>query len=130
MQFGVELALLRTPPPLLGGREEQVASCRDEKRDDALTGPLRLMQYICCGNKNLAIYKYASNPSAKIRNCYSSEDQHASKKIAEVIGVHPSTICREVKRNLTPAGNYSPTQAHMFAKERQDWKNKASAIVS
>ena len=37
MQFGVELALLRTPPPLLGGREEQVASYRDEKRDDALT---------------------------------------------------------------------------------------------
>lgn len=74
MQFGVELALLRTPPPLLGGREEQVASYRDEKRDDALTVPLRLMQYICCGNKNLAIYKYASNPSAKIRNCCSSED--------------------------------------------------------
>ena len=48
MQFGVELALLRTPPPLLGGREEQVASSRDEKRDDALTVPLRLMQYICC----------------------------------------------------------------------------------
>ena len=48
LQFGVELALLRTPPPLLGGREEQVASCRDEKRDDALTVPLRLMQYICC----------------------------------------------------------------------------------
>ena len=39
MQFGVELALLRTPPPLLGGREEQVASYRDEKRDDALTRP-------------------------------------------------------------------------------------------
>lgn len=37
LQFGVELALLRTPPPLLGGREEQVASYRDEKRDDALT---------------------------------------------------------------------------------------------
>ena len=74
MQFGVELALLRTPPPLLGGREEQVASCRDEKRDDAHTVPLRLMQYICCGNKNLAIYNYASNPSAKIRNCCSSED--------------------------------------------------------
>ena len=35
------------------------------------------------------------------------------KKIAEVIGVHPSTICREIKRNLTPAGNYSPTQAHI-----------------
>ena len=48
MQFGVELALLRTPPPLQGGREEQVASYRDEKRDDALTVPLRLMQYICC----------------------------------------------------------------------------------
>ena len=48
MQFGVELALLRTPPPPLGGREEQVASCRDEKRDDAFTVPLRLMQYICC----------------------------------------------------------------------------------
>ena len=80
MQFGVELALLRTPPPPLGGREEQVASCRDEKRDDALTVPLRLMQYICCGNKNLAIYKYASNPSAKIRNCCSSEDWHISKK--------------------------------------------------
>ena len=48
MQFGVELALLRTPPPPLGGREEQVASCRNEKRDDALTDPLRLMQYICC----------------------------------------------------------------------------------
>ena len=74
MQFGVKLALLRTPPPLQGGREEQVASCQDEKRDDALTVPLRLMQYICCGNKNLAIYKYASNPSAKIRNCCSSED--------------------------------------------------------
>lgn len=80
MQFGVELALLRTPPPPLGGREEQVASCQDEKRDDALTVPLRLMQYICCGNKNLAIYKYASNPSAKIRNCCSSEDWHISKK--------------------------------------------------
>ncbi len=63
MQFGVELALLRTPPPLLGGREEQVASVRDEKRDDALTVPLRLMQYICCGNKNLAIYNYASKNS-------------------------------------------------------------------
>ena len=37
MQFRVELALLRTPPPLQGGREEQVASYRDEKRDDALT---------------------------------------------------------------------------------------------
>ena len=66
MQFGVELALLRTPPPPLGGREEQVASCRDEKRDDALTVPLRLMQYICCGNKNLAIYKYASVVSQKV----------------------------------------------------------------
>ena len=52
------------------------------------------------------------------------------KKIAEVIGVHPSTICREIKRNLTPAGNYSPTQAHMFAKERQDWKNKARAKLT
>ena len=52
------------------------------------------------------------------------------KKIAEVIGVHPSTICREIKRNLTSAGNYSPTQAHMFAKERQDWKNKARAKLT
>ena len=52
------------------------------------------------------------------------------KKIAEVIGVHPSTICREIKRNLTPAGNYSPTQAQMFAKERQDWKNKARAKLT
>ena len=47
-----------------------------------------------------------------------------------VIGVHPSTICREIKRNLTPAGNYSPTQAHMFAKERQGWKNKARAKLT
>ena len=54
----------------------------------------------------------------------------SQKKIAEVIGVHPSTICREIKRNLTSAGNYSPTQAHMFAKERQDWKNKARAKLT
>ena len=47
------------------------------------------------------------------------------KKIAEVIGVHPSTICREIKRNLTPAGNYSPTQAQMFAKALAREENKA-----
>lgn len=52
------------------------------------------------------------------------------KKIAEVIGVHPSTICREIKRNLTAAGNYSPSQANMFAKERQEWKNKAKAKMT
>lgn len=54
----------------------------------------------------------------------------SQKKIAEVIGVHPSTICREIKRNSTAAGNYSPTKANMYAQERKEWKNRARAKLT
>ena len=46
--------------------------------------------------------------------------------LSQLVGFFNSLI----KRNLTPAGNYSPTQAHMFAKERQEWKNKARAKLT
>lgn len=39
-------------------------------------------------------------------------------KIAEVIGVHKSTVCREVKRNRGGRG-YRPKQANEFANERK-----------
>ncbi len=56
--------------------------------------------------------------------------EYTKKRSQRSSEYNPSTICREIKRNLIPAGNYSPTQAHMFAKERQEWKNKARAKLT
>ena len=42
-------------------------------------------------------------------------------KIAEVIGIHKSTVSRELKRNRGGRG-YRPKQANAFAKERQQAK--------
>ena len=44
-------------------------------------------------------------------------------KIAEVIGVHKSTVSRELKRNRGGRG-YRPKQADAFAKDRQQGKSK------
>lgn len=46
----------------------------------------------------------------------------SQRKIAETIGVNHGTISRELKRNLTGQGRYSPKQAHLFARERHEWK--------
>lgn len=43
---------------------------------------------------------------------------HTGKEIAEVIGVHPSTVCRELKRNRGQRG-YRPQQAHSLAMDRR-----------
>ena len=42
-------------------------------------------------------------------------------KIAEVIGIHKSTVSRELKRNSGKRG-YRPKQANAFAKDRQQTK--------
>lgn len=42
------------------------------------------------------------------------------KEIAEEIGVHKSTIGRELKRNATTKGKYNSEKAEMYAKERKE----------
>lgn len=42
------------------------------------------------------------------------------KEIAEEIGVHKSTIGRELNRNATKSGNYNAMKADMYAKERKE----------
>lgn len=39
--------------------------------------------------------------------------EHSPREIARVVGVHPSTISREVRRNQGQRG-YRPKQAHRF----------------
>ena len=51
---------------------------------------------------------------------------HSQKEIAEVIGVHPSTVSRELKRNQGQRG-YRPKQAHQKALAR---RNKAQKRIS
>ena len=51
---------------------------------------------------------------------------HSQKEIAEVIGVHPSTVSRELKRNKGQRG-YRPQQAHQKALAR---RNKAQKRIS
>lgn len=42
------------------------------------------------------------------------------KDIAQEIGVHKSTIGRELKRNATKTGRYNPNEAEMYAQERKE----------
>jgi len=42
------------------------------------------------------------------------------ESIAEEIGVHKSTISREIKRNSGKRGGYNPDRAHLFAQERKE----------
>lgn len=44
----------------------------------------------------------------------------SQKVIAEEIGVHKSTISRELQRNKSKRGSYNPEQAHTFANERKE----------
>ena len=46
---------------------------------------------------------------------------HTQSKIAEVLGVHKSTISREIKRNIGQR-NYRPKQAHNKAIDRRQGK--------
>ncbi|WP_419589155.1 IS30 family transposase [Thiolapillus sp.] len=53
------------------------------------------------------------------------------KEIAQSIGVHPSTICRELKRNSDAVSNeYSYEFAHTVALKRQRNKNKHTILTS
>lgn len=53
------------------------------------------------------------------------------KEIAQSIGVHPSTICRELKRNSDTVSNeYSYEFAHTVALKRQRNKNKHTILTS
>ncbi|WP_200880481.1 IS30 family transposase [Porphyromonas gulae] len=45
------------------------------------------------------------------------------RKIAAIIGVAPSSVSRELRRNCTDRGHYNPKQAHLFAGERHEWKH-------
>jgi IS30 family transposase len=53
--------------------------------------------------------------------------EQQSKKIAEIIGVHASTISRELKRNLGKKG-YRPKQANQKAQERKHGAKKRIGI--
>lgn len=44
---------------------------------------------------------------------------HYQYQIATLVGVHPSTISRELRRNLTPRERYGPKQAHDQALQRR-----------
>ena len=50
---------------------------------------------------------------------------HSQTEIAEVIGMHKSTISREIRRNRGQRG-YRPKQAHYMAKER---RNKPGLMI-
>ena len=55
----------------------------------------------------------------------------SQKEIAESIGVHPSTICREIQRNRDDIDRtYSYEFAHTTARNRQDLKVKYTVITS
>ena len=41
-------------------------------------------------------------------------------EIAEEIGVHKSSVGRELKRNANKKGGYNPNTAEVFAKERKE----------
>jgi IS30 family transposase len=51
------------------------------------------------------------------------KSDHNQTEIAETIGVHKSTICRELKRNRGQRG-YRPKQAHGKAKSRRKWERR------
>ena len=42
------------------------------------------------------------------------------QKIADEIGVHKSTVSRELKRNSSKKGTYNPKKASEFAQERKE----------
>lgn len=48
---------------------------------------------------------------------------HTQSHIAEVVGVHQSTISRELRRNRTASGRYGPLQAHLLAISRRHTKS-------
>ena len=52
---------------------------------------------------------------------------HTQTEIAEILGVHKSTISRELRRNCGLRG-YRPKQAHGLAMDRQ--ANRATAHLS
>ena len=47
------------------------------------------------------------------------------KQIARLLQVHPSTICRELKRAKTTQGSYSPEYAHQEACKRKSHAHQA-----
>ncbi len=54
---------------------------------------------------------------------------HSQTIIATVIGVHKSTISRELRRNRGQRG-YRPQQAHRSAKERRKRRQQAASVPS
>lgn len=48
---------------------------------------------------------------------------HTQAHIAAVIGVHQSTVSRELQRNRTASGSYGPLQAHLLATSRRRAKS-------
>ncbi|WP_415407812.1 transposase [Sulfurovum sp. CS9] len=55
----------------------------------------------------------------------------SQKKIVESIGVHPSTICREIKRNSDEISKeYSYDFAHSTSEDRQHSKVKYTVLNS
>jgi len=48
------------------------------------------------------------------------EAQHNQKTIAECLGVHKATICRELKRNRSQSGAYDAKKAHKQALSRRN----------
>lgn len=55
---------------------------------------------------------------------------YLQKKIASELGVHPSTISRELKRNIRWNGLYSPEQADCFYKDRRRQSRKPKTFTT
>ena len=51
---------------------------------------------------------------------------HYQHQIAALVGVHQSTICRELRRHAGARGTYGPLQAHHQAVEQRRSKSRPS----
>ncbi len=58
------------------------------------------------------------------------ETGHQQKDIASVVGVHPSTLSRELQRNRLADGSYDPEAADWTALQRRHLAHKARRITS
>jgi IS30 family transposase len=48
---------------------------------------------------------------------------HSQRKAATVLGVSPSTVCREIRRNTPSSGSYHATHARVTARSRRTAAN-------
>lgn len=70
---------------------------------------------------NFVLHMYHQLTSEQRYAISALHQQKTSKKvIAQTIGVHPSTVYREISRNASRNGHYSKTLSHTYALERRE----------